>query len=224
MNSKELSYGSPYTGELSPYKFVAYTAAATQTLQEIRSSGTIAYFKGKAHADGNGISISEGEALVKAERNCEVKAGSKIVKLFAGSIAQINVSSDSVSVRNLHDTRTNGIIMHSGLQTISLNPGQQAVCATTTPVALQKIDSDGVGKRRLRTRETPGAVLVTCEFSPVSFLTTNHVLTTLRRSARISRHAAHTKLLSTVEKTVAAISMATASHGPYLNGGKLQTR
>lgn len=215
---KDLSYVSPTPLDFKHFKQIAYTSTVASQLHELSTSACTAYFTGKANQAQNRFTLEEGKALITARHATEVQVRDSVVKLKPGSIALIEAAPHSVSVRNLHDTHAKGVSHTTAGRTVSLAPGQQCLLASSQEHAYKIMESDSIGKRRVATTAAAGSTLVTCEFSPVNLLQ-NHIVMSLIRS---TPGANQSKLLKSVQKTAAAISIVTSRHGPYANGGRFE--
>ncbi len=184
-------------------------------------SGTAVYWSSDengARQIGRAINLSSGEVIVWASEETQVKAGSATVTLKPGSSACVSLTDGVLCVRNIYEDHASGVEVTSNQHTVKLNAGGEVI-AETKPGSLDKHLSTESGLARRQVSISKGhqeAQMMLSEVSFTSLVNSDQLL----HDVFYSQQAEKLGFSKRITKLMAAMSVATAGHGPYQNGGK----
>lgn len=166
--------------------------------------------KSQVSEDGT-IEVGRGSTVVEAKQATTVKIGPATVQLAKGTIALFNQVGNVVKVKNLHDSAAHSTRVIIGTQRLELMPGQEALIGDSESAVLRAIRVDNVGRRRVHVVTTGGYSVGTSEFSVLTAIHEDAVLTAIWKR----NHHEDRSMRESVLKMAACIYTATATRGLY---------
>ncbi len=178
----------------------------TSPRTKITDCGIFAFSEGfKADFMDINAHVILGSCLVKSLKKMSLRMGECLVELPEQALILAERSITSDKVRNLS---TKSITIKTSGKNISVAPGQEFHLGANI---INEQMNDGIGRRRLQSFHLCNDKVSVCEFSPISVLALDPLMSSLRRSD----HAAHRRLMNSVIKFAAAFSLLTISHGKF---------
>lgn len=223
-NANEDATGSTEVLHDSTFEPIAFSQPATGAISDrikMQKIGTAMYWvsKGtKLQTNNSGSSnkealvLSGGDALVWASATTTVKAGPATVSVKGGSGACISVVDGVVCVRNIYEEHANGVEVAAHQRTVKLNVGGEFV-VETAPGALDHHvqTASSLARRKVTMTTTADSQSMVSEVSFTSLVDSNRLL----HDVFYSEQSGQLGIAKRITKLMAALTVATAGHGPY---------
>lgn len=156
--------------------------------------------------------LSRGSMLMKVERSLRIDTPHAIVLAKAGSIVMLTANGNITRVRDMVDSRKNGVVVKLGQHEHSLVPGKELTISTLRHKPMNALLSDDLARRQIKETEVGGLSVIGADFSIMDALIKHPLLKAMRASHRnVDRD-----MLRQIEKNAAIVSvLIDRQAGPY---------
>jgi hypothetical protein len=128
------------------------------------------------------LRLTKGEILIAPSRACTVHVGKHVIRAAEGVICSVQLRSNVLLVRNLHDKRAGSLSINIDHKKMNLGAGTEILIADTKSAIAQALNCNQVGRRKLHKFEQDGLLIVTAEFSHISAMKNSRLLAKIMNS------------------------------------------